>query len=409
VWLELFSRAKGSNCMKKATRTILGICLVCAGTGCAFPKNALCADAVAPVAGVSTEQITGLESALIEAISSGDWKTLELAAKGFKAAKLKDPALQMSVLRAVRQAALESRPDTCMRIEIWSLAARALIGDEKSLAALRAFAQEKISDVVTVQVSVRDSYTATQKAQQTHQSAVQKQEQAVLCMALLKEPGISAQALEILRSREKVSYYFDGNSTHTVPLILAVLASNPEEGFKSLLDYCGTEATTYDQALALSTLMRLYNLSHGAQAFNGHYSFNYDSFPAEADIAATLPKDAAEQLIHRFAEIVGKYKGGARSLKGVYSGDDAMAYDPYSLIGYLPILPNNAEEIAALEALQSKTPETPKEKPGNQGTVYDARGHIQQTLNKIRGITKAEEAKPATKPVKPPTPEKSDF
>src|SRR5438874_1652857 len=74
------------------------------------------------------EQITYLEGSLAEAIQTRDWKMMELAATGFKAAGLTGDKLEIAMLHSERDAALQNYGGGG-NVLTWGQAARVKAGD----------------------------------------------------------------------------------------------------------------------------------------------------------------------------------------------------------------------------------------------------------------------------------------
>src|SRR5204863_4341999 len=90
------------------------------------------------------EQISYLEGALAESLRARDLGMLDMAVKGFKAAGLAGKELEISVLRAERDAAWSNagaggygQLTPAASLEIWGLMARAKLGSEQATTALR--------------------------------------------------------------------------------------------------------------------------------------------------------------------------------------------------------------------------------------------------------------------------------
>src|SRR3954470_18082161 len=94
-------------------------------------KPAPAAPAPTPPPASLEKQIEYLEGALAEGIKTKDWKMTELAVKGFKSAGVTGKDLEICMLRAEKQAALESvwQTDQRAQIEIWGLVSRGKLGD----------------------------------------------------------------------------------------------------------------------------------------------------------------------------------------------------------------------------------------------------------------------------------------
>jgi hypothetical protein len=235
------------------------------------------------------KQVAYLEGALAEGLRAKDWKIAEMAVDGLKAAGVTGAALEMSMLRAERQAAMESvQPDLRAQIEMWGVAARAKLGDPLALPALRAAAAEEIAEVKPPDQALwkanPEQAQAAQKAYQAYVAKLPRQDAAVLCLALLKEPKVLERATALLRQRCTLQWY------NINPLTLAVVAADPQAGWKALVDTAAAtdDTVAWDKRAAL--LQQLASLASPPPK-NGTAEFMLD-----AELRGQVPKDAAAQV-----------------------------------------------------------------------------------------------------------------
>jgi len=304
------------------------------------------------------EQIQYLEGALSESLRTRDFAMLEMAVTGFKAAKLQPKDLELSLLRAERNAAWSSgqpmlaatAPAALM--EAWGLMARAMLGNDDALQTLRKNAEglPPSPGPLPAPNKVKPAeYQAKQREIEDFQSKVKKRDHALLALALLKEPGVQEKALAAIRNKPAdaqgmgMGVFYSGFGGDTNPLLLAVLQPGAEEGFKCLVDYCADEkGVLKDQAQVLSEL----NALSGSQ----QRGVADDKFSITSDIRQRLPKDAQQRLIAPYVGILKRYAPDPKQ-----QWDMTLNY----ISNFAMVLPEKAlppEGVTALEELVKKLP-----------------------------------------------------
>ena len=304
-----------------------------------------------PASDTLEKQISYLEGSLSEGMRTKDWKMTELTIQGLKDAGVTGAALETLTVLAERQAALDSimQSDLRARIELWGLATRAKLGDGKALAKLRKMAQDEIPPVSPPPQELWKTNPkeaqAQQKAYQTYLQTLSQQDEAILAMALLKEPKMLDVALAALNTRLAILHY-NYNS-----LILAVMSADAEAGWKALIALCvaNDKKDKADQQAQL--LQGLANVAVPNQFVKASLEFKLDG-----DVAAAAPKDAAAQL----------WKGLAVVAKRWHAVE--VHDSPWPLINLANQLPApaDAEALAAMEELKGKVPATMAQFCGQQ-------------------------------------------
>lgn len=321
-------------------------------------SNAMSAEPVAPAKALPKtldEQIKYLEGALAESLRARDLVMLDMAVKGFKAAKLADKDLELSMLRAERDAAwgmslqyaVVQVPSASM--EAWGLMARAKLGNNQALQTLRQLAgdlppaPEALPEMNKVSAA---EYHAKRIAQTEYAAKYKQRSHAIFALALLKEPGIQDKALAAIQNKINIDPQvmmgmFGGG---TDPLILAVLASDSESGFKKLVEYCADEKYILkDQAGVLSEL-------NGLMTTGGYFGVEEKAFSVSNDIRQRLPKDAQTLLVAPYVSLLKRYTPDPKQPWD-------MTLNSISNIGMS--LPENAlipDGVTALDALMTKLP-----------------------------------------------------
>ncbi|HLX60336.1 MAG TPA: hypothetical protein VKX17_03545 [Planctomycetota bacterium] len=338
------------------------------------------------------DQLKYLEGALAESLRTRDLAMLDMTVKGFKAAKLSPPELELFVLRAERNAAwsnaapgyLQSTPVPCL--EAWGQLARAKLGDDRALPALR----QMSADLPPVPAPVpalgkipAPEYVAAKKAVDDYASRAARRQYAILALALLNEPGIADKALAALPTKEDngsqgVSTWLYGRDVS--PEMLAVLAADPQNGLDRLAARLSDpKIAVKEQAYELYELYKLaFNSGGGAPSPD-------ESFSAMSEIRRKLPKETPAKLIAAYTSILKRY-----------SVDTKQSYDPVVQLlmtfgSGIPPKSMPPEGIAAVEEFAAKMP---KESSARYRQMFD-------NLLRRQGKEPAPQPKPST-PVKPP-------
>jgi hypothetical protein len=303
------------------------------------------------------QKLDYVENALAEALESNDWKMMEMCAQGYKALGLSGEARETSFLRAERRAALAALAkriyggDLDLRIVFGGLAARALSGDQPAAKTLHAFAEQAINAVPRPTAELwkakPEQAQAEQKAHAESLTAIKQRDFALLYLALIKAPGVKEKALAALRARSKFSQPMTvgvgGPSGPGDPLILAVLAADPQGGLPDLLKLCldsGDKADKDAYAVRLRTLQAIVNIVAPHKGVRNPLA----AFQLEADIAAALPQNAAAQLSGPFTALVRDWSSD------VTVGNASV----HSLIGMVGRVPLTDEARVSLEGLRGK-------------------------------------------------------
>lgn len=338
------------------------------------------------------QQIEYLEGALSEGIRTRDWKMTEMATDGLKAAGLTGTNLELTVLRAERNAALESNSQRA-QFEIWGMASRVKAGDTHALDMLRSLAADEIPFVKLPDQTLYKSQPlqarAAQKAFADYTIAMQKKDYALLFLALLKEPGILDQAMARLRSKSAdllkgatTSFMAGFSGPSADPLILAAIAANPQEGLKDLLAFCGTEDENTAIEFQTSVLQGLIRM---ANSMKSNHTPSNTPFAIDADIAAQLPNEAISQFGKPLSVVINRWKSAPHN---------PYNYSLNSLIAFSDTLPPgliDAETQATLKAL--------KEEQQKRTVQFNSGRSVKANLE-----TKPKVGKSEPDAVKPPTP-----
>lgn len=260
------------------------------------------------------------------------------------------------MLRAERNAAWSSSQPfgasvaPAASMEAWGLMARAKLGDDQALQALRRMADEVPlfpGPLPAINQVKPDEYQAKRRALDDFASKVRRRGYALFALALMKEPGIQEKALAALRNKpadaEGMGMFFFGHGGDTNPLILAVLEAGAAEGFKSLVDYCSDEKNAVkDQAQVLSEL----NILSSPPPFRAAE----DKFSIAGEIRQRLPKDAQQRLVSSYVSILKRYVPDPK-----HQWDHTLNY----ISNMAMVLPEKAlppEGVAALEDLVNRLP-----------------------------------------------------
>lgn len=346
------------------------------------------------------EQITYLEGALTEGIQTRDFTMLETVVSGFKAANLAEKDLEPSLLRAERNAAwLQMQMQTYGQadyasMEAWGLIARAMLGSTQAAATLRQYAEyvppnAPPAAVPGVKQDPKD-FMARQKAMTEQTAKFRKRDQAILALALLKEPGIRDKALAAItqdnatRDMAQMQYYGAMD-----PLIQAVVLADPQAGYQALVDFCANEKNTVaQQAGMLSKLSGLYAPSYGGAD---------EKFSITQIVRNTVPIDGQKKLIEMYGGIVKRYEPPK---------DPQQQWDPtlnlLSNVGN--VFPANSltpDGIAAVEALIEKLPGDRNQYPKQSFNSILKRNGKEPPKDTTPNKPKT---KPSLDPVKPPKP-----
>lgn len=344
------------------------------------------------------EQITYLEGALSEALQTRDFTLLETAVSGFKAAKLADKDLELSLLRAERNAAWSQAQyymgSDATSMEAWGLMARAMFGNNEALAALRKYSEfvspPPMPPAVPGVKQDAKELLARQKEAAENATKLRKRDQAYLALALLKEPGVREKALAAItqdtasRDINQMQYYGVMD-----PLIQAIVLSDPQNGFQTLAELCTNEKyTVSQQAAMLSKLSGLYAPS---------YAGADEKFTVTQIVKNTVPIDGQKKLIEIYGGIVARYA----------PAKDTQQWDPtLNLLSNMGnVFPANSltpEGIKALEALVEKLPGDRNQYPKQSfNSILKRNG---REIPKEAPKDPKAKPKPSTEPVKPPKP-----
>ena len=361
------------------------------------------------------QQIEYLEGALAEGLGTQDWKMVQMAVEGYKNSKLTGKDLEVSLLRAERTAVIEHSGgggggggpfgaifgggNVGMQVLALGLAVRAELGDATALPALRTLGQQDIPDVKPPDQALTKTqpveYVKQDKAHTAYLRALEQKSFAILALALLKEPGISERALAELKKPEPDLGGRGGgggmpgrrgggggggggnNATNLEqPLVLAMIASDPVAGLKSLLDFCAEDSTSFSkQAIIVSTLSRM---APGKKARESWIT----QFTLEADLGAQLPADVYTSLGKLYGDALKKWKPEDLNFRTGFAGMGLLT----AAVDFPPkTIP--ADALTKLQEVRDKLPQ-------QAGFI---RGPI-DTILKNQGVDPNAAVKPPTPP-----------
>ena len=277
----------------------------------ALPRLA-CADSPnAPAPATLEQQITVLEGALSEGLVAQDWKMIEIAVKGFASSGLKDKDLELVLLRAERNAALDGMRKmgglNPAQIETLGLAVRAKLGDSASHTQLHAWGFDEIPEVAMPDPSLWQKQPAEADKQlklaQAYQQDLTRREYALLALALLKEPGVLDRSIAVLQSSSKDSAGVIHMGTIGDTLVVAALTADADAGLKKLLAICSDEKESVPaQVKVLQSLVQLRALAESkTMGPDATYS-------SRGDVATALPKGLLSELLKPYAAIIQRWK-----------------------------------------------------------------------------------------------------
>lgn len=295
------------------------------------------------------EQLTYLEGALAEALHDQDWGMLKLAAKGLKELGLKGAPLEAAVARGEAKAAMMRLPTyKRARLTTWSLAARAKTGDAKAYQALQSWADKPIIFAPGPDwrkfKNKSAEFRAAQKKYNDYRLAVDEKDQALFCLAMLKDPGAMEKTLAELRKAADNKKDPQTAIRSLRILVPAVLAAEPQKGRQALMDLlCNANDKTVTDYFRWEVLSQLADIA-GKQGSDTAFDFG-------KNIAAKLPKNFQKQLLKPFTMLVKRYeyrepKPGTRT--GFFTDTG------YKILLLARKLPLDAEAVAALQGMKEK-------------------------------------------------------
>ncbi|HYF52248.1 MAG TPA: hypothetical protein VEJ63_22765 [Planctomycetota bacterium] len=248
------------------------------------------------------EQIVALENALAEGIVQRDWKMLELAASGLKAAGLTGKDLEISILRSERGASWSSSAYMQQaRLECWGLIARVLAGDTGARKLLDGYADANPEPVRVPAAPAGfqksgDDQKAYQRAMADYQKytlRLQQRDEALLVLALMKASGVSERIkLALGRPRLQSAYY-----TYSNPLVSACLIADKDKGLQTLLEYAADEEGSIGEQLGVLSALQTLLVLRGQET----------AFSVDHDAAAVLPENTAAQLGKPASALIARY------------------------------------------------------------------------------------------------------
>ncbi len=375
------------------SKTLLAIAFLSAARSfCAEPD---------PVPKSFEEQVAYLEGALTESLHLRDFAMLEMAVKGFKAANLPQKDLELSMLRAERDAAwlngqgMNAQSTPAALMETWGLTARAKLGDEGALAALRKMADDAgpAPDPLPAAGTIPAAdFLKLKKLHDAYAAAAVKRGYALLALALMKEPGIQDKAFAAVQAKHSENDKPRGMNNFgggTDPAVLAVLEADAQTGWNRLVALCSDERNNIKEQAAV-----LGELNHLVTGRNG--SGSDEKFSVTNEIRQRLPKDAQTQIVAPFVGILKRYSPDAKQ-----SWDGTLNY--LSNVGMT--LPANAlppDGVAALEALVNKLPGGRDQFPKLNFLTVMKRNGKDITNTPVKPPKPPQDA--GTAPVKPPKP-----
>jgi hypothetical protein len=329
-------------------------------------------------------EATTPEKAIGEAIRSNNWDKFEKAVGSLKAAGLTGTALEMAILRAERNTAMEyvMQPDAKVHMEVWGLALRAMLGDEKTLAQLRKLGQETPAPVeAPVNSNPKDKEkenpAAAQAARQAYGEYMTKslptQDDAILCLVLLKDPKANELALDVMRQRLAMNAQYSLRN-----IVLAVLSSDAGKGFAELMNLCSATDEKYKVDRQITLLQTVSSIVF-SNANGRNYPQPFSSL--ENEVADKISKDAPEKIWQILGALAKRFEPAQ---------NNQVAQQGLITIGNSLPPPANEETLTALSDLKAKIPQTPP---------HAAQRYARQIDNLINKFHK-----PPTPPAPPATP-----
>lgn len=276
----------------------------------------------------------------------------------------------------------------------WGLSCRTLAGDSNALETLRAFGKMDPQAINPPDEKLfRDdptTFKAAQRAYTDYTASLEERSHALLCLALLKEPGILPRAIERLTAKtEKAQagiYSMRGFGAGTNALIEASIVAEPQEGWKKLVQILNQEGDAVSFEVKVSMFQCIMMLRPKPAILGGAPK---GQFTLEAEISALLPKDAGEQMIKSYPTLLKSWKP-----KESAAFDNSM--NTLVKLAYnLPKLREDSEVLTALADVKGKLADDPNAQ------------HLKQMIDQVLAQLKAKTiASPnnagAAKPQKPP-------
>ena len=336
------------------------------------------------------EQITYLEGALAESLRARDLGMLELAVKGLKTAGLAGKDLEISVLRAEREASWTNLSagyalsTPAPSLEVWGWIARAKLGDARAVPALRELTGDipRPAPLPAWDKTPAAEYNARRKEAEGLAARAARGRYAFFALALLKEPGIAEKAFAAMPAKEQdltnqIPYTWQyGNEVS--PLVLAVLTADPEKGLGKLIARLSDEKISVKEQSA--ELYEFFKLT-----MPNNYGAADDPLSAVGEIRQKVSKEVQATLPSAFVSLLKRYPF-----------EDKQQYDPtiQLLLSFGTLLPEKslpADSIATLEDFIKRMPKS-------SATMY------KPTLDNILRRQGKEPALSKPGPVKPPKP-----
>ena len=330
-------------------KSMLAVCLAGA-VSLAGPGSVHAAAAKGPQLASLEQQIDYLGGALTEGIRTLDWKLVCMAVDGLKAASLAGKNLELVILRAERDAALEPfgmmvtgmGSGSAAQILALGMTARALAGDAQALATLRAWGTSEIPAVKPVDPAMYkdrpQDAPAAHKAYLAYTQALARRDFALLGLALIKEPGIADNALAALRIKGDPAQQMHMNGRSDT-LVLAAVLADPAAGFKGLIALCADETMALSQqTVVVQSLTQAKANPKDAGA----------AFTLDAEFAALLPADTITQLAKPYVAMLKRWNPPAA---GHY---DYTVSFLISAGHNFPTGTFDADAIAAIESMKAR-------------------------------------------------------
>jgi hypothetical protein len=300
------------------------------------------------------KQIDYLGDALSEGLRSMDWKMIEMAVEGLKAAKVTGKDAEVTVLKAERNASMEMQyAGSAPQILALGMSARALMGDSKARPMLISWISEEIEEVKPPDAALyrksQSEYLALQKKYLGYTKARSLRDYAFLGLALLKEPGIAEKALAVIRAtKDPVMQYIPGRQNAPV---LAVLVSGSKGAFEALLEVIDDDKGNFSQQSAV--LQTLIQLTSGKNEQPGYTGGGDGAFTIAGDVQGNLPQDAVAQLYKPYIGLMKRWQPNPNDPNGAN-----LALNTLMQAGYaFPKKSFDAEAVKVLEELRDRTVE----------------------------------------------------
>ena len=330
------------NCLKRRMPAVLLLAALCLLTA----PLALAGGESAPHLTSLEAQVDYLVKALSDSLRTMDWKMAVMTADGFKAAGLTGKDLEIAILRAERDAALQNTFGATLpqQIAVLGQAIRVKVGDAAAHETLKhwAFAELPVVAPPDYKLAATKSaeFIAAQRAFQEYLQAASRKDMALLGLALLNEPGVAEKAVAALKTVDPASRQ---NSFNATPLILAALLPDPKAGIKTLIEFCSDDKAPFGvQSSVVAAAIQLAPNPKGYKAPDA-------AFSVQGEVQAQLPVDMLGQLSKPYVGLLKRWVPPDAS-KGFDYSWNTLCNAGYSF----PPKTFDAEGIAAIQNTRDK-------------------------------------------------------